>query len=152
MSFKARILFAGGTLYWRLFRPVTLGVRLLLIKDDSIVLVKHSYQPEWYLPGGGVKRNETLAQAGRREAMEEVGARLDHLQFFGIYSNLTQPKSDHVAVFLCQAFEIVGRSDYEIESMAFFPLAELPEDISSGSYNRILDYLAGNHAPGTGDW
>lgn len=152
MSLKARILFAGGTLYWRLFRPVTLGVRLLLIKDGAIVLVKHSYQPEWYLPGGGVKRNETLAQAGRREAMEEVGARLDHLQFFGIYSNLTQPKSDHVAVFLCQSFEIVGRSDYEIESVEFFPLAGLPADISSGSHNRIMEYLAGDHVPSAEEW
>lgn len=152
MSLKARVLFAAGNLYWRLFRPVTLGVRLLLIKDGSILLVKHSYQPEWYLPGGGVKRNETLAQAGRREAMEEAGAELGQLQFFGIYSNLTQPKSDHVAVFVCHSFEVVGRSDYEIESATFFPLRSLPPDISSGSLNRIREYMAGDHVAGAGDW
>ena len=63
--------------YWFLVRPITMGARIILIKDGQIVLVKHSYQNAWYLPGGGIKRNETLEQAIRREAAEECWARIN---------------------------------------------------------------------------
>ena len=35
----------------RLRHPVTLGVRLLLVEDGEILLVKHTYRAGWSLPG-----------------------------------------------------------------------------------------------------
>ena len=55
-------------LHWRVTRPLVLGVRLILIQDGQVLLVKHTYQPFWYFPGGLVQRGETLAQAAMREA------------------------------------------------------------------------------------
>ena len=71
-------------LRWRVTKPVTVGVRLILTRDQAVLLVKHTYQRHWYLPGGGVKRGETLQEAARREAAEEIGAALGDLQLFGV--------------------------------------------------------------------
>ena len=92
--------------YYFIARPVTLGVRILLIDGDDVVLVKHSYEPGWFLPGGGVKRGETLEQAIRREAAEECGALLNQVQFIGTYHNFVDYKSDHVCLFLSENFSL----------------------------------------------
>ncbi|MDQ0343857.1 8-oxo-dGTP pyrophosphatase MutT (NUDIX family) [Lederbergia wuyishanensis] len=47
-----------------------------MIQDEKVLLVKHTYQNHWYLPGGGVEKSETLERAIRRECKEEIGADL----------------------------------------------------------------------------
>lgn len=129
-----------------------MGVRLLLVQDGRVLLVRHSYQSGWFLPGGGVRKKESLERAARREAWEEAGARLGELHFFGIYSNLTLYKSDHVAVFVCDDLTIEGTSDYEIEETRFFAVDCLPRDLGEGSRRRIEEYFSGNHEPGVSTW
>jgi 8-oxo-dGTP pyrophosphatase MutT (NUDIX family) len=136
---------------WFFTRPVTLGVRILLIREQRVLLVRHTYQDAWFIPGGMVKRGETLEQAIRREVQEECGAQLQNLQLFGAYTNFMDYKSDHVVVFLSTAFEVVGTKDWEIERVAFFPLDHLPEDISPGCLHRIEEYSQGR-PPGYGKW
>ena len=63
-------------IYWFFRRPVTVGVRVVLIRAGTVLLVRHTYQDAWYLPGGGVKGGERLDQAIRREAQEEAGVSL----------------------------------------------------------------------------
>ena len=104
MNWKYRLLYLAARCYWRIFRPITLGVKLLLVKDDTIWLVQHSYQHGWFLPGGGVKRNEVLETAVRREAREELGAELGEVRVFGVYSSISEYKNDHVVVFYCHNF------------------------------------------------
>lgn len=152
MSIKAKTLYSAGKIFWRLFKPVTMGVRVLLVKDNDVVLVKHSYQPHWYLPGGGIKKQETLMAVARREAWEEVGAKLSDLHFWGIYTNLNQYKSDHIIVFLCQDFVIEGVPDYEIERVECFQFDQLPSNVSPGSRRRIEEYTRGNHEPDVAVW
>ena len=79
-------------LYYFIVRPITLGVRILLIDGDRVILVKHSYEPGWFLPGGGVKRGETLEQAARRPQ----GGR-SALQRCGISVMEDLPCSDYMA-------------------------------------------------------
>ena len=76
MRLLPRVLYNINRLRYRVIRPVTVGVRLILEKGQAVLLVKHTYQYDWYLPGGGVKRGETLEGAARREAAEELGAEL----------------------------------------------------------------------------
>ena len=136
---------------WLVFKPVSVGVRLMMIKDGQVLLVKHVYEPYWYLPGGAVEHGETLETAVRREAQEEAGATLQDLQLFGVHTNYESGKSDHIVVFLSQTFEFTCLGDDEIESCRFFLLDALPEKISSGSANRIREYLEGKTGV-YGDW
>ncbi|MCY4080620.1 MAG: NUDIX domain-containing protein [Caldilineaceae bacterium] len=127
-------------------RPTTVGVRLLAVKDGKVLLVKHTYLDGWYLPGGGVQPGETLRDAIAREAAEEAGVELHELRLFGVYISFLEGKSDHIAVFVCEAFTWRKVSSREIESVDCFALGELPEGTSPGTRRRIAEYTAGEEA------
>ena len=137
--------------YWFLVRPITMGTRILLIKDDHVVLVKHTYQDAWYLPGGGIKRNESLEQAIRREAAEECGATINQIRFLGVYTNFVNYKNDHISLFVSDDFTLKEKRDHEIEQVALFPIQQLPEKLSPGSQRKIEAYINGSLQP-TGIW
>ncbi len=134
-------LYRAFTWWLALTRPITVGVRLLLIRDGQVLLVRHTYQNGWYLTGGGVKRKETLEQAARREAREEAGAELKGLRLFGVYTNLAEGRSDHITVFVCEDFNLSGQHDLEIAALDFFALEALPEDLLPGHRRRVEEYL-----------
>ena len=137
--------------WWWITRPHTAGVRVLLERDGEVVLVKHTYRPDWHMPGGGVDRGESLEQAARREALEEVGAKLGSVQLLGVYSNFWNRRTDHVAVFICNDFELSGESDWEIAEVKWFPIIDLPAATSPGTARRMAEYNAGER-PGFGRW
>jgi 8-oxo-dGTP pyrophosphatase MutT (NUDIX family) len=115
-------------------------------------LVKHTYQSHWYLPGGGVNKGETIEEAARREADEELGAELGDLHLVGVYTNFYENKDDHVIVFSCDAFTLTGQTDHEIERFDFFRIDDLPDNVSPGSLKRIQEYTDGNGLPTVGQW
>ena len=147
-----QILHTLQRLKWRILRPVTIGSRVLMEKDGRVVLVKHTYDELWYLPGGGVERKETLEEAVRREAMEEVGAELGQLRLLGAYTSFGEYKSDHVLVFVCHDFTLTGETDREIARFGFFDLESLPKDTSAATRRRIHEYRTGSPAPNLGMW
>ena len=58
-------------------QPVV-GVGAIIIKDDTIALIKRGNEPsrgKWTIPGGLVELAESPEQAVIREAKEETGAR-----------------------------------------------------------------------------
>lgn len=141
MSWRLKLLYRGARIYWRIFRPLTMGVKLMLIDADrQIVLVRHSYQPGWFMPGGGIKRGETIEMAARREAKEELDAQLGALHLFGVYSNISVHQNDHVMVMRCHDFEIGRPNDREIVEIRRFALDQLPLDASKGVRHRVLEY------------
>lgn len=154
LSLIPKLIFKASRLLWFVTRPITVGIRLLLIKESTVLLVRHTYQGNyWFLVGGGVKRNENLLEATRREAKEEVGATLGELKLLGMYTNYFDYKSDHVAVFVCEDFSLSGTSDNEIEKIEFFPLNNLPTNLASGHKRRILEYVGNNNnIPIVGMW
>jgi ADP-ribose pyrophosphatase YjhB (NUDIX family) len=151
MPFVFRLLAALRSLYYRIFRPMLVGVRLILLDGVRILLVKHTYESVWNLPGGTVKKGETLEVAVRREAAEELGAELGELHLFGVYTSFYEGKSDHIAVFLCKDGVVYGRKNYEIEAYGFFALDELPE-ITPGARRRIDELQESRQNPAFGIW
>ena len=136
-----RVAYAGLELRRMAWQPVTLGVRVLLVRNGEVLLVRHTYRDGWFLPGGGVKRHETLEAAARREAHEEVGATIGELRLMGAYSNFAEAKSDHVVVFVSESFEQTPNASAEIAEARFFRFDALPEGVSAGSLRRIEEFL-----------
>jgi ADP-ribose pyrophosphatase YjhB (NUDIX family) len=104
-------------LSWRLFRPTTVGVVVLVRYQGQVLLVKHSYGPRrWTLPGGGVKRGESLEHAARREVREEVGISLGELVRHGEIRCTVSGRRDTTWVFSAEVADARFRSDtWEIE-------------------------------------
>ena len=147
-----RILYLGFRIFCFLFRPVRLGVRVMMLQDGKVWLVRQTYMPGWFMPGGGLKRNETLEEAARREAYEETGAELGEVTLMGAYSNFTEWKSDHNIVFICTNFEFKSKPDNEIAELRAFALNELPADLWPGHRRRLEGYLSGIQPPQFGMW
>ena len=138
----------------RLTRGITLGVRAMLLRDDRVMLVRHSYVSGWHFPGGGVDVGESVGEALAREAREEAGAVLTGpAVLFGLYRNAHADVRDHVALFVCRSWEQRGRLElpnYEIVACEPFPLDALPADTSLGTRARLREVLSGE--PPAADW
>lgn len=137
-------------LYWRLRRPLTAGVRGLVFDvEGRVLLVRHTYVPGWYLPGGGVERGETMLASLRRELEEEVGVTLTSKAcLVGLYANFREFKSDHVALYVVAHgdYEHTPRRSPEIAESGFFPLSALPDGVTPSTARRIAE-VTGTLAP-----
>jgi 8-oxo-dGTP pyrophosphatase MutT (NUDIX family) len=146
----------GAYLLYRVYlffvRPLTLGVRVMMVQGGRVVLVRHTYTSGWYFPGGGVHRGETFDAAARREAAEEVGAELHDLVLVGAYTNFKEWKSDHNILFFSTDFTLGSKQDSEIAEMRWFPLDALPEDLWPGHRMRLEEFLAHKPSPQSGEW
>jgi 8-oxo-dGTP pyrophosphatase MutT (NUDIX family) len=147
-----RFLYFGFRIYCFIFRPIRMGVRVMMIQDGKVWLVRQTYVPGWYMPGGGLKKLESLEEAARREAREETGAELGNLTLLGAYSNFVEWKTDHNILFLCTDFQFKGKPDAEIAELRAFPLDELPADLWPGHLRRLEEYQAGISSPQFGMW
>ncbi|MFA7230343.1 MAG: NUDIX domain-containing protein [Victivallaceae bacterium] len=141
------LLFQGAhrsrKILWRIFRPTTLGVKMLLFCDDKILLVKTRYSTKLSLPGGKVNKMETPRVGAMRELREETGVVVNDCRLVGIYSNFTEAKNDTIVLFAAETAELKCSPGWEIEKCAFFPLSSLPEETSPATRRRLKDFQAG---------
>ena len=140
-------------LVWRAFGPRLVGVRGIVVDDarqpPKVLLVHHTYgTPAWHLPGGGVKRRETIEDAIRREVREEAGVEVTGpVRLLGTYTNLQEGKSDHISVFVIDRWRRHAgeNGDAEIAATGFFdPATELPDTTSPGTRRRLDEWAKGH--------
>ena len=141
-------------LVWKAFGPRVVGVRGIVVDatvdPNKVLLVHHSYgRPAWHLPGGGVKRRETIEQAVRREVREEAGVEVTGpVRLLGTYSNLREGKSDHISVFVIEHWRRQAHpdDDAEIAAKGFFEITDdgLPETTSPGTRRRLAEWEKGH--------
>jgi 8-oxo-dGTP pyrophosphatase MutT (NUDIX family) len=133
----------------RLMRSMTLGVRGLVVDGEGkVLLIKHTYTPGWYLPGGGIERGETAEQALERELMEEAGVRMTaRARLLSFHSNDALFRGDHVLIYRIDAFETGEPSQTgEIEEIAWFSPDALPDDVTRATRRRLAEALHGDEA------
>ena len=129
---------------WRILRPLTLGVRMIVVDNDQVLLVRSHGHSAWHLPGGAVKRGEVLADGALRETREETGCTAEVDGLLGVYSNFSEWKSDHVTIFF--GHPVVRETlalNIEIAESRFFPLRSLPTLMNRSTQHRIDEYLRG---------
>lgn len=128
---------------WLITRGATLGVRAIVFdSDERVFLVRHTYLPGWYLPGGGVEAGQTVPEALRRELWEEGNIRLTGAPtLLGVYRNARDYRRDHVVLYLVRTFEQDGPrgADHEIAETGFFPLDALPDDTTPATLRRLSE-------------
>jgi ADP-ribose pyrophosphatase YjhB (NUDIX family) len=146
-----RLLYWGYSVWWKLIRPLTIGVRVMVVEEGKLLLVKPAYLDYWTLPGGGVKRGETLEQTARREVWEETGVRLGPLTLSGVYDNFHEGKRDYVALFQADCVSRENVSSWEVERTEFFLLEGLPVNFSSATRRRLEERAKGGF-PAFGQW
>lgn len=138
----------------RLWRPLTLGVRALVIDAEGrVFLVRHSYIAGWHLPGGGVEPGET-ARTGLERELEEEGNILitNEPTLLGVYFNNYASERDHVLIYVVRDFRQTAprTADWEIVETGFFAPNALPDGVARATRERIAEAL--NGTPKTDHW
>lgn len=124
-------------------RGMTLGAQGAVIDAEGrILLVRHSYRPGWWFPGGGVEWGETLETALARELDEEVGVTLTGApELHGVFANFTNFPGDHIAVFIVRQWQRKEnyRAPLEIAESGMFAPAAPPDPTDPGTRNRLAE-------------
>ncbi len=134
--------------FFLLSRGMTMGVRAACFNaEGKVFLVRHTYVPGWYMPGGGMEHGETALEALTKELREEgnlvMTSEPDLLQ---VYYNRKTSKRDHVLFYRVTVEQTAPRRpDREIAESGFFALDALPDEITDATLRRLRE-LSGEEA------
>ncbi len=144
----ARDLFFRGFLTARaLWAPAALGVAgAVFDQNGRVLLVRHSYNPGWRLPGGGVDRGEPPRQAVLRELAEEVGLSGGTCDFHGLYVRQIGWVTQVVALYRIREGSVNFRPNLEIREICFAEPREPPKGCT-GATRRRLEELSSGREP-----
>lgn len=133
------------SLFFLFIGKKTLGVRAIVVSEDQcVLLVKHTYQPGWYLPGGGVKRGESLTEAITRELYEEAGIQLlETPQLFATYVAGKHGALDYPSVFIVHRYQQIPMKSLEISEIQWVALQQLPADVTPATRRRLSEFFEG---------
>ncbi len=115
-------------IYWFIFRPQSIGVKCIIQHNGKILLIKNSYGHKfWTLPGGGIKRKESLEETVKREVKEEVGINVGEIKKCGHLFYDGEYKKNTVWVFKAVVNDMTFTiNNYEINEAQWFKINELP--------------------------
>lgn len=132
--------------YWKKFNIRTYGVRVMILYDNTFILVRHWYNPLWVMPGGGIKKHETPEQAAIREVKEEIGLEIEQLDYrLGTYSNHKEGKNDTIHCFVVELDKKpqlkFKRLNLEISDVIWSSVKDFPKNTSMATKQRVSEYL-----------
>lgn len=129
----------------------TRGVKVMAFDGAGrLLLVRNGYgrRERWVLPGGGIKRGETAADAARRELMEEVACGLDAVRALGSFRSGAEGRRDTVHLFRATTEDAPRADGLEVIEAAFFAPGALPPGTSPATLRRVAELLGEREADG----
>ena len=77
-----KVKFFLSSFLWFFTKPDVSGVKCIIFNNKDILFIRNSYgHGLWTFPGGSIENNESAEKAVRSEVYEEVGVRLENLQY-----------------------------------------------------------------------
>jgi 8-oxo-dGTP pyrophosphatase MutT (NUDIX family) len=125
-----------------LTRGMTVGVRAACFDGEGrVFLVRHTYVPGWYMPGGGMERGETALGALHKELREEGNLVVKgEPQLVHVYYNRMASKRDHVLFYRVDVKQTAPRlPNMEIAESGFFSLDALPDGVTDATLRRLRE-------------
>ena len=98
-------------------------VDILLFKDNSILLTKRTQNPYknyWHLPGHMIRKNETMKQAVKRAARDELNLNVIIQRYVGVFESLNSFRHDISHGFVVKSKSGKMKTDFQSKEMKFF--------------------------------
>lgn len=123
-----------------------IGANVIILDDNSKVLLQKRPGGSWGLPGGLSEINERLEDTARREVLEETGIYVDKVQLIDLFSgpeyffNLDNNDQIYVitVLYLVNKYHGIMEPDgVETKQLQYFSLEDLPDNIE----DEYLHYL-----------
>jgi 8-oxo-dGTP diphosphatase len=130
--------------YGAYYNPKPVAAAIPVTADNRIVLLRRGFDPGkglWTFPGGFVDLGETVEEAARREAREEIEVGIELGELVGVYSRGEERVV--LIVYAATTTEEPQTTDEALEVRAFAP-DEIPwEELAFWSTtNALKDFLA----------
>jgi ADP-ribose pyrophosphatase YjhB (NUDIX family) len=121
-----RSITCGNCGYGAYYNPKPVAAAIPVTPRGDIVLLKRAFDPgkdRWTFPGGFVDLGESVEQAARREAQEEIRADIELAGLVGVYS-----QEDERVVLIVYAATIAQQPETTEEALEVraFPPDEIP--------------------------
>ena len=133
-----------GWLFFKALRtPCAVGAMAIAEDGDGrVILVRHTYQAGWHLPGGGVGAGEPPAEAALRELREEIGLlSSDPLELVGVFTRKFGIVTNLVALYRVRNVVFDFKPNREIKEVMRADPAALPPGIVPGARRRLAEHL-----------
>lgn len=117
-----------------------IGLVAFVIHNKKILLIKHTYQYAWALPGGWLKKGESIEDCIPREMDEELNLKVKFEKVFNVFSVIKKPVIDIVVVCKALSGHVIPDKD-EVEDAKFFDLIDLPDNILTAHRKYLNMYL-----------
>jgi 8-oxo-dGTP pyrophosphatase MutT (NUDIX family) len=124
-----------------LWAPTALGASALVLDQDGrVLLVRHSYNPGWRLPGGGAGRGEPPADAVLRELGEEVGLAGGSASFVSLHTKGAGWATMVVALYCVTGARVNFRPNLEIREICFADPRQPPQGTTPATLRRLAEF------------
>ena len=129
--------------YGAYYNPKPVAAAIPVTADNQIILLRRGFEPGkglWTFPGGFVDLGETVEDAARREAQEEIEAEVELQHLVGVYS---KPDERVVLIVFAATIATAPRPTPEAPEVYAFARNEIPwDELAFWSTTRALqDFL-----------
>lgn len=132
------------------FTDPKVGVGILVFRDDKILLVKRSMNPErgkWSIPAGYLDHGEDPKATAEREVLEETSLEVIITGLVDVYYNANSLDQGGASIFILYRAELHGgqlQAGDDADEARFFGPEELPDLAFESTRDAIGRWLGGD--------